>query len=361
MAIVPVAQLKNGSKLADPVLTKKGNLLLEKGKVINDREREILQAFLISLVSVESKEDMPLPLTEEAGRREAGQADTPEAASFAEKVKRMKVLLKRVFNVAAASQPLPVLEIRTNLIEILDHADEFHVLLTEQEASSGEDYLFNNSIYVAITAYLLAKWHGLSQKDWLPAAMGGLLHNIGHVKVDSAILDNQAPLTPEEREEMQKHTIFGYQVIKNLPAVNEGVKYCALQHHEREDGSGYPMGVKGDKIHPYAKIVAIADIYHAMTSNRSYKQAVSPYKVLDELYEESFGKLDPALVQTFIGKITAFTKGAVVRLSDGRVGEIVFTELAHPTRPWVKIGNDIVNLVVQRQLHIEQLLITVKE
>jgi HD-GYP domain-containing protein (c-di-GMP phosphodiesterase class II) len=355
MANVPVAKLKNGSKLSAPVFTKKGNLLFTEGKTITEREKEILQAFLISSVSIEGKGEAAKQVTENDGPHENLPVSSAKPATFSEEIKQMRTFLQQIFNLARSNHALPILEIRTRLIQLLRHIDEYHLLLNDRDSLRDEQYLYN-SIHVAMTSYLLAKWHGFPQKDWLPIAMGGLLYNIGNVKVDPAIFEKKTALTDKEREEMRKHTIYGYQIIKDVPAVNEGVKFCALQHHEREDGSGYPMGVPGDKIHPYAKIVAIADIYHAMTSNRSYKQAESPYLVLDQLWEESFGKLDPAMVRTFIRKVTSFTTGTIVKLNDGTIGEIVFSDQATPTRPLVKAREQIINLSKDRQLYIQQVL-----
>ena len=102
--------------------------------------------------------------------------------------------------------------------------------------------------------------------------------------------------------------------------------------------------------------MAIADIYHAMTLNRVYRQAASPYLVLEQITKDAFGKLDPAYVRTFVEKSTQFHQGVLVRLSDNRIGEIVFTDRNDPTRPWVSSGGMIVNLFVERQLHIQEIL-----
>src|SRR5690606_30313385 len=157
-----------------------------------------------------------------------------------------------------------------------------------------------------------------------PIALAGLFHDIGNVRIDAAILEKPSKLTSAELEEMRRHTIYGYQILKTVPSINEGVKLCALQHHEKEDGTGYPLALKGDKIHPYAKFVAVADIFHAMTGNRTYKKPTSPYLVLEQLMTDSFGKLDPAIVQTFVTKVTQFNQGTVVKLNDSRIGEIIF-------------------------------------
>jgi HD-GYP domain-containing protein (c-di-GMP phosphodiesterase class II) len=268
----------------------------------------------------------------------------------------MLTLLKRIFLLANGGQPLPILDIRTRLEALIQHIDAYKVLTFTLKNSNIKDYIYHNSILVSLTSYSLARWHGLQQKDLMQIALAGLLHDIGMAKVDYSILEKKTPLTSSEMDEVKQHTLIGYHILKNITAINEGVKLSALQHHEREDGSGYPLGVKSDKIHLYAKIVAVADIYHAMTNDRIYRTAKSPYLVLEQLFTESFGKVDPTLVQVFINKSTQISNGTLVKLNDSRVGEIVFSDRAYPTRPWVNINGTIVNLALERNLFIQDVL-----
>lgn len=357
MAIVPVSQLKLGEKLGDQVLTKRGNVLFDKGVIISAKELEILKAFMIQTVIVESKDAKP----EAADPQEASGQAPEEGASmassqFLHEYENILALCRKVMHQSAAGAPLPILEIRTALEALLQQIDSYNILTFSPKSIDLSEYVLHDSIMVALTSYQLARWHGFAAKDLMPIALGGLLHDIGNAKVDAAILLKKAELTAAETEEMRKHTVYGYQLLKGVAGINEGVKLCALQHHEREDGSGYPLGLKADQIHPYAKIVAVADIFHAMTSNRHHKKAMSPYLVLEQLQKESFGKLDPALVQTFIHKVTQFHNGTIVRLSDGRIGEIVFSDRTHPTRPWVNVNGAIVNLTMERHLHIHEVV-----
>lgn len=350
MATVPVSQLKSGEKILDNVQTKRGNVLFYKGKVITDKDIEILRAFLIPTVSIESKSN-------EQENKESSPVEEPvrSVPPFYTEYEKMLALLRKVFTSVSGQNP-PILEIRTQLETLIQHIDHYRILTFEPKVFQLQDYIYHNSIMVSLTSYCLAKWSGLPSKDLMPVALGGLLHDIGNAKVDQAILSKPNKLTADEIEEMKQHTVIGYNLLKNVTAINEGVKLCALQHHEREDGSGYPSGIKGDKIHQYSKIVAIADIFHAMTSARYHKKAVSRYLVLDQLFNESFGKLEPALVQIFIQKVTEFHNGVLVKLNDNRIGEIVFTDRTHPTRPWININGQIINLSLERSLYIQDVI-----
>ncbi|SFL96937.1 HD-GYP domain, c-di-GMP phosphodiesterase class II (or its inactivated variant) [Paenibacillus sp. 1_12] len=348
MATISVSQLKTGEKISDNVQTKLGNVLFTKGKIVSEKDIEILKAFLIPSISIESKEN-------ELVIDDVAEVPNNTILPFHIQYDKMLALLKKVFS-SANGQNFPILEVRTQLEALLQHIDQYHILTFSPRAFQLNDYLIHNSIMVSLTSYTLAKWHGLAAKDLMPIAISGLLHDIGNAKVDPGILYKPNKLTPVEFEELKQHTTIGYNLIKNVAAINEGVKLTAIQHHEREDGSGYPLGIKGDKIHLYSKIVSISDIFHAMTSDRYHKKAASPYLVLDQLFTESFGKLDPALVQTFIQKVTQFHNGVLVKLNDKRIGEIVFSDRANPTRPWINVNGQIINLVIERSLYIQDVI-----
>lgn len=353
MAVVPVSQIKPGDRISEQVLTKRGNLLFEKGVVVTPREQEILRAFFISSVSIEGKADVS-----EAVPAKSEDVETPitPLSPLQVEYESLLAMFRKVMFSLRSGGTLPLLELRTRLEALLQHADQYHALKFIPRSMHLHDYLLHGSIRVALTSYQLAKWQGLPSKDWIPVALGGLLHDLGSAKVDENILEKKGVLTPSEIEEMRTHTVRGYQMLKNVAGLNEGVKLSALQHHEREDGSGYPLGMKGDKIHYYAKIIAIADIFHAMTSPRFHRQPMSPYLGLEQLQAQSFGKLDPALVQTFIQKMTEFSNGTLVRLSNGQIGAIVFSDRNQPTRPWVNVNGVIINLTMERSLYIQEVV-----
>ncbi|MFC5703167.1 HD-GYP domain-containing protein [Cohnella faecalis] len=352
MPIIPTSQVQAGDRLGSDVQTALGSILLQKGRALSERDLEILQAYLIASVEVSrsglDENEMDLPADELAANA-SDIKQTPLQQQFV----HMELLLKRVFSMVQSGLKIPVLDVRNGLSALLSRIDEYNILTFYLPPSEGKtDVLIRNSVLCAMTSYTLAKWNKFPEKDLFPIAMAGLLHDIGNTKVDSAVLHKPSRLTNDEMLEMRQHTLHGFRLLENVTSLNQGIWLSALQHHERIDGSGYPMKLKGDKIHPYAKIVAIADMYHAMTSNRHYRKAESPYLVLEELHAGSFGKLDPVYVQTFIERTTQFHNGLFVRLNDGRLGEIVFSDRNHPTRPMVSIHGQIVNLAQDRKLFI---------
>lgn len=359
MAVFPVSDLKIGMKIIDDVHTSLGARLMPKGRVLLPRDLEILRAFMIQQVTVEDIHNISTKETvqlKQVGVQTGGSlSEVASTDLLYQEYDRMLSLLKSAFQSVLASE-LPIYELRHQLEALIKNLKYYKVLTFTPRNMNEYDYLYHNAILSALTSYLLAKWHGLPQKDWMQVAFAGLLHDIGNTKIDSAILQNPSLLSGAELEEMRMHTTYGYQLLRKTTAVNEGVRLTALQHHEKMDGTGYPFHLTEEKIHIYARIVAIADIFHAMTLNRSYRKAKSPYLVLEQIKSEAFGKLDPGVVQTFIDKVTQFHNGMRVRLSNDNIGEIVFSDRNHPTRPMVSVKGQIINLIQEKGLHIEEVL-----
>ncbi len=364
MASISILELKPGIKLSKDVHTPLGGLLLHKGTVLLPRDLDILRAFMVQYVEVDTGEAEPKqglqpknPLPKNQLREQASIEQPPsgKVSSLHEEYDKLILLVKSAHQSVIAAE-LPIYELRNQLEAVIAHIKDYNPLTFVPRSMNEYDYVYHNAVLTALSSFLLSKWSGLQQKDWMQAAFAGLFHDIGNAKVDPAILYKPQPLTAAEFEEMRRHTTYGYQILKNVTAINEGVRLAALQHHEKVDGSGYPLRLDGSKIHVYAKIVGITDIFHAMTLNRLYRKSQSPYLVLEQIHTEAFGKLDPALVQIFIKKSTEFHNGTVVRLSNDQIGEIVFTDSNNPTRPMVSVGGEIVNLVQKRHLYIDEVI-----
>nr|WP_285891248.1 HD-GYP domain-containing protein [Paenibacillus pasadenensis] len=328
-----------------------GSVLFHKGRVITLRELDILQAFLVPQVHVD-REAASAPASQDAPET----APSVARSGLHSEYDAMVSQLRKAYALVAGGDVLPLLELRARLEKLFAHIAEYHVLSFRPRHVDREEFYYHSSVLSALTCYQLAQWLELPQKDWMQVALAGLLHDIGNIRVDRSVLSKPGSLNSSEAEEMKRHTLSGYQLLKPIAALNEGVKLAALQHHERVDGSGYPLGLSLDNIHRYAKLVAIADIYHAMTLDKVYRPAMSPYLVLEQIQQEAFGKLDPGYVRKFIEQSTQSQNGSLVRLSDGRLGEIVFTDRTAPIRPWVSVSGTIVNLSVERQLYIDELI-----
>jgi putative nucleotidyltransferase with HDIG domain len=217
--------------------------------------------------------------------------------------------------------------------------------------NTKDDYTYQHCVQVGMISYYIAKWLGKSHEEAIIIGKAGYLHDIGKCRIDSSILKKPGRLSQDEFREMKKHTVYGYEIIhKSLQDVP--LALAALQHHERMDGKGYPMSKRGEDIHHYAKIVAVADVYSAMTAHRVYQEKRDLLIVLKELYQMSFGQLDPQTTQLFIQHMIPNFIGKSVVLSDGRSGNIIMTNPSDFFKPLVQIEDQFIDLSHQSALEI---------
>lgn len=212
------------------------------------------------------------------------------------------------------------------------------------DAKQVDSYLFRHSVNVAVLCALMAKWLDLSKQDSLLLTYAGLLHDIGKSKIHEDILHKPDKLTNKEMETMKTHAVKSYEIIKEIKFLDSRVDLAVLLHHERLDGSGYPLKLKDEKIPLFARILAIADVFDAITSNRCYKKKESPLKALEILKEESFDKLDFKLTNMFIDNLINYYNGSYVFLSNNTTGKIIKMDPFDLTHPLVMIGLDVIDL-----------------
>jgi HD-GYP domain-containing protein (c-di-GMP phosphodiesterase class II) len=191
---------------------------------------------------------------------------------------------------------------------------------------------------------LTAKWLNYSEESIRDILQAGLLHDIGKCHVPSEILNKPAKLSTEEFAEMKKHPYYGYKILEKSADIKETTKIAALSHHEKENGRGYPFGIKSERIHPFGKICAVADIYDAMTSNRVYHQKVSPFEVFSLLENEEFGSLDQSIIITFIKNLAGYYIGDHVRLSNGDSGVVAYINPQAVPRPIIQTADQTIDL-----------------
>ena len=226
-----------------------------------------------------------------------------------------------------------------------------------QMISHEEDYLYHHSVDVGIIAGCLSFWMGRSYHEIEETILGALLHDVGKALIPLKVLNKPGSLTDEEMHLVRFHSIRGYKFLKEYGDFSQSVLLCALQHHERIDGSGYPMAVRGDKIHPYAKVIAVADVFDAMTSARGYGSRATPYEAVEIMKREMAGKLDQQICSVFLDKLSQRFVGDIVQLSNGQRGEVVFLNPHDCTRPIVRTRDgEFFDLDKHRNLSINKML-----
>ncbi len=200
-----------------------------------------------------------------------------------------------------------------------------------------DNYTFMHSVNVSILAMLLARRLRFDEETIKKLGIGCILHDVGKMSVDQDVFNKPSRLTKEEFEEMKKHPKLGYdQLIKN--DIDKDIAMIALCHHEKIDGSGYPLGLTGAQIPPSSKIASIVDMYDALTADRVYKKAMHPVKVFDILDEKANrGKLESYYLSEFKKAIGFYPVSSMVSLADGSIGRVIKVDEKTPSRPLVEV------------------------
>jgi putative nucleotidyltransferase with HDIG domain len=268
-----------------------------------------------------------------------------------------------------------VRNVEDNFQSVLDGNDNFDidVLLAEtdrilSEGRNGahimemlhgirnyDDTTYVHSLNVSLVCNIFGGWLKYSLEEIRVLTLSGLLHDIGKMLVPKEIMSKAGKLTPEEFQSVKTHTTKGYQVLKSQP-FDIRIKYAALMHHERCDGSGYPNGFVAEQIDDFAKIIAIADVYDAMTSSRQYRNAVCPFDVVEEFERDGFLKFDPGFLMTFLERIVLSYIHNIVRLNDGREGEVIMINRLSLAKPVVRVGSEYVDLSKERNISIKEVI-----
>lgn len=204
---------------------------------------------------------------------------------------------------------------------------------------SLDDVTYVHNMNVALVCKMFAGWLKFSEKETNNLIIAGLLHDIGKMLIPKSILTKPTKLTAEEFQTVKNHAQLGYSILKNQK-IDPHICLAALQHHERCDGSGYPLGLTATQMDPYAKIVAIADVYDALTASRVYRGPVCPLEAIGIFQTEGLTKYDPKYLLVFLDGIMNAYLNCTVRLSTGEVGRIVMMQRNSLDRPVVQISND---------------------
>lgn len=200
------------------------------------------------------------------------------------------------------------------------------------------DSTYAHSLNVAIISRIIGKWLHFSNEELDTLTLAGLLHDIGKTKIPDEVLNKDGKLTDEEFQMIRNHPKYGYDILKSQP-LNSHIKKAALMHHERCDGSGYPMGLTMEEIDDYALIIAIADVYDAMTAARSYRAPLCPFEVIAEFEKDGLQKYKPKYILTFLENIANAYQNNRVMLSDGTSARIVLLNHRRLSKPLVQLDD----------------------
>ncbi len=349
-----------GMILANSVYNNADQLILPKGSRITEESITRLQFYEIDRVLIESLVPIePLEedifLTTYSERVKSSEEFTNFKKQFDDTTETMKFTLDEV---AAGNSSSGLVEelfsSATNLINTSENNLELLDMLHNMRES--DDATYTHSLNVSIISAIIGRWLHMSEEDINTLTIAALFHDIGKLLIPQDILQKSSKLTNEEYEILKTHPYKGYQLLK-YSGMGEQIALAAMQHHERCDGSGYPGKLTKNNINSFAKIIAIADVYDAMTAARAYRGPLCTFEVLSTFESEGYRCYDAAYLVPFMYNIVNSYINNTVRLNNGQKGEIIMINKNALSRPVVHCEGQIYHdLLREKDLKIVAIL-----
>ena len=356
MKLVSVDKLETGMVVSENIYTLDDRLVLTRGTVLTSKDIERIKAYSLYNIFVEEKkqEVVDKPVVDDSKLSYSEKLkNTEEFVKFKQHIEENAEELEQSFRLIANDKtPLDVDKLTDPVyhlfVEAGGTAGVFDMLHNLRDNS---DAVYMHSLNVSLISNTLATWMKLSEEEVQVATAAGLLHDIGKTLMPPELLNKTGKLTEYEQRAMNEHVVKGYELVKNKD-IDIRIKNAVLMHHERRDGSGFPFHLKNDKIDIIAYIVAVANEYDSLTSKRTYRAGMCPFTVIEQFEANGIQKYHPDVVMTFMSNIVNTFIANRVMLNDGRVGDIVFVNPDHLSKPVLKIGDDFVDIAASRGLSI---------
>lgn len=357
MPRIYINKAKPGMVLLEDVIDSHGNFLLEKGTVLDENKIDRLMKLGVRRIFVEGKEETPPPVNCNENKTTYGL----ESLTYQESLANSEFILNDIAekgeftteNLALSKQVINhlvedimenrvVLENKENIYHlnnIIDNLVEQDVLMHDVEMIRNHDeYTFVHSVNVSAMAVIIGLAFDYDVDELKKLGLAALLHDIGKIKVDSALINKPGKLTAEEKLIMNKHSQYTYELLRERSEIDEAVALSAYQHHEKFDGTGYPQGLKGEEIVPFARIIAVADVYDALVTDRSYRKSMMSYVAAEIIQASCYTHFDPVVVKAFMQNIIIYPVGSMVELSTGEKGIVCRINPSMPARPVVIVA-----------------------
>ncbi|HHW30535.1 MAG TPA: HD-GYP domain-containing protein [Clostridiaceae bacterium] len=326
MRFVPVNCLREGSIVAKKLVGRNGELLLNAGTVIQNSYIEKIKRHGYNGIYIEDDFSKDIEIS----------------GLISDELKYRTVFgLKKVYKTLEQEKKLSnddiekIYNLANNLLEELLSNKELIVNMID--IKMFDEYTYFHSVNVSVLSIVIGISLNLDKNLLYNLALSSLLHDIGKVFIDKEILNKRGKLTKKESEIIRTHPFSGYDYLKSTNHFPASVYIGILQHHEKCNGAGYPMALSGKNISLFGKIISIADIYDAMTSDRPYRKALLPSEAIEYIMGGSGTLFDKEIVKYFVERITPYPNGTCVRLSNNSLALVVENYKDCCLRPKVKV------------------------
>ena len=332
-------QLEPGMKMDQAVVDRLGRNLVTRGAVLNEYIIDSLLKMGVMSVYIQDGEISPeeerVVISPAAQKNiEKYYCEDKAKVSLSNSVRdRISHGIQSIYNNTDDENLTATTKSITNdLMEAIDQNNA--IAIDIGELKTCDEYTFKHSVDVATISMILAKHQNLSKQEVFEIGVAGLMHDVGKTKVPLEILNKPGRLDDEEFRIMREHSIYGYRIVKERPDFSTSIGLAVLQHHEKINGTGYPMKLEEHQICPYAKILSVADIYDALITERPYKQAFSQRDAV-EMIMSMTGELDINAMKSFLESMILYPVGTIVELSNGEKAQVVKNTPHYILRPTV--------------------------
>lgn len=340
MQKVHITDVMPGMKLAKAIFTSDGKVLITSGV-------ELQEATIARLY----ESGIPDVYIEDGATHNLTISNDQECEKTREEA---KLLAQNVLENYTFSSSTSDDKVRYTIESIVDELlSKKDILINLSDMKLVDDYTFAHSVNVCVLSLITGIGLGFNTSRLRDLGIGAILHDIGKLKVPEEILKKPSQLTIEEFEEIKKHTVYGYEILRNSKNVSMISAFIAFGHHERYDGSGYPLQLRGENIHQCARIVAVSDVYDALTSDRVYRNKMRRYEVIEYISSLSSHHFEKEIVDSFMKYIALYPVGTGVLLNTNERGIVTAVNRSMPTRPIVKIIVDRENKKVTDESEID--------
>lgn len=342
---VRTRSLQEGMRIDQAIVDRMDRTLIAKRTILDAYLIESLQKLGINGVYVSEGEDDPEPEKPDEptcalARNNISKlrTDDPSKVKLSESVKkRVSEGIQYLYNNSDSEQfANTTTSITNDLMKAIN--DNSAIAVDINTLKTSDEYTFKHSVDVATMSMIIAKKQGMNKDDIYNIGIAGLLHDMGKSKIPLEILNKPGKLDDEEFAVMKQHPVFGYEILKEKDDFSPAISLAVLQHHEKMNGRGYPMGVKEDKIVHYAKILAVADVYDALVTERPYKKAFSQRTAV-EMIMSMTEEMDITAMKSFLASVILYPVDSTVELSNGERARVVKNNEASVLRPTV-VGLD---------------------
>lgn len=342
MKLVSIQNLIPGMRVGVDIYNMYNQLVVPKDTILTQEIIDRLKDFSIRFVKVSANEvDGKVSSTPSYGERLKFSRTFQE---FKQEFFSNVYVIRDDFNdVVTKNTPIEADKLLAKTASIFSKAEGTNIFDMLHSMREYDDSTYVHSLNVSLICCVLAKWLNFSKEDSDILVLAGMLHDLGKLTIPDSIIKKPGKLTEEEYAIIKTHSKKGYEILKNQNLPQE-VKYAALMHHERCDGSGYPYGLSYHKIDRFARLISIADVYDAMTSARVYRGPLSPFSVVDVFEKEGLQKYDPEYILVFLEHIVNTYLNNRVLLSDGRKGEVVLINKLALSRPLIQLDDGFIDL-----------------